>query len=1240
MIAVRPIGTWGDDLSQQMDVPSTASNLVAIAAGEFHSLGLDLNGAVIAWGKNQSGQATVPPEATNVVAVAGGSEHSVALRDDGTVIAWGANWGGQTNLPATATNVVAVSAGWSHSLALHADGTVVAWGDDTYGQCDVSFLADSVTAIASGYYHNLALKSDGTVVAWGLDNSVASAATNVIAIAAGSGHSLALRSDGTVVAWGDNSFGQTNVPAAATNVIAIAAGTFHSLALRADGTVIAWGSGYLSVTNVPAALTNVVAVAAGETHNLALVSTMPRFYRQLSSITSSAGGQVVLHANLSGGSPAFSYQWYKDGVAVTGATNLSLVLLNLDPSKAGGYTLVATGSFGQMTNQPIALYVQATPETFSGVGTWGDNYYGQCIVPLTVNGPRAIAAGGFHSLALNGDGTVTAWGKNNDGQTNVPPTVTNVLAIAAGGDHCLALRADGTVIGWGRSWDGQTNVPLAATNVVLIAAGYAHSVALRSNGTVLAWGNNDVDQTNVPTGLANVSRIACGYYHTLALLSNHTVVSWGLWSTVPAAATNVVAIAAGWGHSLALRADGTIAAWGDNSFGQSSVPPEATNVVALAAGFYHSLALRADGTVLAWGKGSHGVTNLPYGLGGVSAISAGEDYNLALRQLGPPQFQRSPDSFTVHVGGQAIFAGEAWGSQPLTFQWQRQAASVTGATNRFLLLDPTSATDAGNYVLTSSNSFGQASSASAALNVLRAPFVETKPIFTNVLIGQGVCLPATATGESPLTYQWSKNGVLLQDSGQINGSSSSTLCLTSTQFADGGDYQVILQNSFGSYTGLVTHLSPTLIIPWGDDFAGQLDMPPDIGQVVAVAGGSDHSLALRADGTVVAWGDNTFGQCTIPSGAMNVVAIAAYGSQSMALLGDGTVLDWGDNHYGLNNVPASATNVMAISTSDTHSIALRADGSTVAWGTGQGLAITSSTPAAASAIAAGTRYSMALASNNVTLYGLTETFPGGIAGIVAGQSNQMALDLFGNVTAFSILKSGGTTQLTVPPSINGIASIAAGQGHLLFLGTNGALQVMGDDTYGQTNVPPQATNVVAVAAGATHSLALLGIGRSALAGQTYARTAAVGDSVALVANSIGNAPASYQWQLAGTNLPGATSAALVLSPIRWSDAGRYRAIVSDAFGTATGPATDIGLVPPTLQLDSSSSGFVISSNSVQLRLLGASGTGSLILFASTNLVNWSPVLTNPPVRGAVTLTLPGSPGQPEMFYRVAETYGP
>ena len=52
-------------------------------------------------------------------------------------------------------------------------------------------------------------------------------------------------------------------------------------------------------------------------------------------------------------------------------------------------------------------------------------------------------------LAGHAASEVVAWGDNDSGQTNVPSGLSNVVAIAAGGYHSLALTAEGRVVAWG-----------------------------------------------------------------------------------------------------------------------------------------------------------------------------------------------------------------------------------------------------------------------------------------------------------------------------------------------------------------------------------------------------------------------------------------------------------------------------------------------------------------------------------------------------------------------------------------------------------------------------------------------------------------------------------------------------------------------------------------------------------------------------------------------------------------------
>ncbi len=678
-LSVGLVAAWGGNDIGQLNVLPGLTNVVAIAAGYFYSLGLNADGTVVGWGDNYSGQTTIPAGLTNVVAIAAGNSHSVALQFNGEVIAWGHNGYAQATVPPGLSNVVAIAAGSLHTMALRTDGTVLAWGNSGNGQTNVPPTATNVVAIAAGANHSLALLADGRVLAWGGQTTVPLRATNVVAIAAGGNHSLALKSDGSLEAWGD----QPVVPPDLTNVVAIASGETHNIALRSDTTVAAWGGNSSGQLNIPTWLTNVIAIEGGGLHSLALVGNGPPvvFNRAIPPFltvpifdqTMLAGTNAQFRAAALGATP-LNYQWRLNAIDLPGATNAGLSLSGVQPAQSGLYSVLVSNALGvarsrdaRLTILPLviespprgqtawvggmaefAVTVQsALPVTyrwwFNGTELLGATNRTLTLANVQTNqsGAYSISVsnvfGGEVSMAaplLVSEVKVAAWGGDFYGQLDVPPGLENCVAIAGGFYHSLALRADGTVAAWGYNASGQTEVPPGLTNVVAVAAGWGHSLALKSDGSVVAWGDNSYGQANVPPGLAQVVAVAAGWGHSLALKSNGRVVAWG-WNVygqtnVPSNLTNAVAIQAGHSHSLALSADGNATAWGYNAFGQTTILPSLTNLMAIAAGWNHNLALMEDGRVIAWGWNVYGQTNVPAGLINVVAIAGGREHSLAL----------------------------------------------------------------------------------------------------------------------------------------------------------------------------------------------------------------------------------------------------------------------------------------------------------------------------------------------------------------------------------------------------------------------------------------------------------------------------------------------------------------------------------------------------------------------------------------------------------------------------------
>jgi alpha-tubulin suppressor-like RCC1 family protein len=334
-----------------------------------------------------------------------------------------------------------------------------------------------------------------------------------------------------------------------------------------------------------------------------------------------------------------------------------------------------------------------------------------------------------------------------------------------------------------------------------VAAGYAHSLALKTDGTVLSWGRDGSGQLGDDS----------------APTSKSTYVS-------VADASNIVAIAAGGNHSLALKSDGTVLAWGLDLSGQLGDGPldvgkntpvavlDATNVIAIAAGGNHSLALKSDGTLLAWGQDDVGQLGndsalanqaapvLVAGATSIVAIAAGDNQSLALKSDG-----------TIL----------SWGSDT-SGELGNDIESLNQST-------PVAVTEASNIIA--------------------------------IAAGGAYCLALKSDG-TLLSWGSDGKGQLGDDTASVNKS----IPVAVSPEANG-----IVAIAAGDSHALAIKSDGTML-SWGWDGSGQLGddtasadkfMPVTVStasSIVAIAAGQIHSLALKADGTMLSWGQDTEGQ--------------------------------------------------------------------------------------------------------------------------------------------------------------------------------------------------------------------------------------------------------------------------------------------------------------------------------------------------------------------------------------------
>jgi hypothetical protein len=254
-------------------------------------------------------------------------------------------------------------------------------------------------------------------------------------------------------------------------------------------------------------------------------------------------------------------------------------------------------------------------------------------------------------------------------------------------------------------------------------------------------------------------------------------------------------------------------------------------------------------------------------------------------------------------------------------------------------------------------------------------------------------------------------------------------------------------------------------------------------------------------------------------------------------------------------------------------------------------------------------------------------------------------------------------QLQIPPAASSAVALASGGDHNLALTANGTVVAWGDNTYNQNLLPGFANPVVAIAEGDTYSLALETDGTLVFWGTNFSQcqipatgqsmglisagsvhslsalgsprqqTVLAGGSTTLSAAAFANQFATFQWECNGVDIPGATNSTLTLSDLAWTESGIYRAIISYPMGSIETPAMSVTV--PALKFDSFRLSYM-ATNGLSMRVTGSSGQYPVVIYATTNLVDWTPVYTNSATTNAIIFTDGMSNRNQYRFYRAVE----
>ncbi len=178
----------------------------------------------------------------------------------------------------------------------------------------------------------------------------------------------------------------------------------------------------------------------------------------------------------------------------------------------------------------------------------------------------------------------------------------------------------------------------------------------------------------------------------------------------------------------------------------------------------------------------------------------------------PPVIDAQTPSSTNYAGTTIQVQVVAEGT-PLNFQWMAGAegsgvytnlingGQFSGVTNATLVISNFTPLNVGDYIVVITNSAGSVTSAVPTTLSVAPMFVsDPVPASSEVYPGESSVFKVSVGGSEPLTYQWRKNGVAIQDGAHLFGANSNTLVISNASASEAGSYDVVVTNVFDSVT--------------------------------------------------------------------------------------------------------------------------------------------------------------------------------------------------------------------------------------------------------------------------------------------------------------------------------------------------------------------------------------------------------------------------------------------------------
>jgi hypothetical protein len=468
---------------------------------------------------------------------------------------------------------------------------------------------------------------------------------------------------------------------------------------------------------------------------------------------------------------------------------------------------------------------------------------------------------------------------------------------------------------------------------------------------------------------------------------------------------------------------------------------------------------------------------------------------------------------TIYASTTFTISANIAGSLPMTYQW-RKGGVVVGTSQDYTKTSATLA-DNGNYDVIARNAYGSVTSsvATVVINPAEPPAIVQQPVTRSVYAGGNASFTFEASGTSPLSYQWKKAGV------NIVGATNRVLVITNVAAADAVTYSVGVTNVAGGILSQGATL--TIRTPVAGTYEAAVVTSGPVGYWRL--GEKTGSLALDAaggnDGTIT-----------------NGLVLGVSGPMPPEYPG----LESSNTAYDFNAVDSYV---------EAGSIGLSGQITVAAW-------VKPNTLAGDRAIASeNTSWAFKLYNTELrfTTPGILDHNSSG-ASLVAGVWQHVAV-------TFDPGLAGGARFFVNGRLVSAVTASALTKGTTRFwIGNSQWAGQIFDGTLDEVAVFNKVLSAEAIAA--MYATAAYGTATAPfITSQIGAQTGVIGKGITLSVGAAGSIPLRYQWQKAGSPIPGATGSSLSFASLSYADGGSYSVTITNAAGSTNSAAALLTVKP-------------------------------------------------------------------------------